>query len=313
MNLKTLFLSTLTFLALISCSTDSNDDVTDPTTNPTNNSIARSIAEYPGSGTLLSSLSSNLDGDVSFSLLEESVSGAFALTSAGLTVADWQVYDFETRTQITGTILATNGTETQDISVTIDIDNVDDIWAFLNDSRSAYENATPGQWVPISESEYNDLANYLADTFKSGATDSDLYSTTSISSSAGNITLSNVNDRKLPQGSYLFAFKYYSWVNNSNGVQVKLSEGNFSGNFYDVGEALPEHNDEFNQFVLKGASSPVEDEGYLGMFAPNNYGSKEKSGAQFLYGIGNTSFLPESGANYVALHQGLSTTLKQWD
>lgn len=315
MKLKALFLSLISLLFMFGCSSDSNDDTTDPDPDPqqTTNDVARSIAEYPRSGTILSSLSSDLEGEVTYSLTSESVSGAFALTADGLTVADFLVYDFEARTNITGSIQASNGTETETIAIDIEIDDVDDIWAWLDDSRSAYETAEAGEWIAVSESEYNTIANFLALTTKSGATDSDLFNTTSISSAAGNVTLSNVNDEKLPDGSYLIAFKYYSWVNNSNGVRAKLSEGNFSGPFEDVGQAFPQHNDEFNHFVLKGSNNPTDGEGFLGMYAPNNYGSKAKSGAQFLFGVGDTSILPNTGVNFVGLYQGVSTTLKQWD
>lgn len=317
MKFKTYFLSIFSLLILISCSSDSSDEPTDPDPNDpqqTTNDIFRSIAEYPNSGTILSSLSSNLEGDVTYTLNAESVAGAFAITAEGLTVADFLVYDYEARTNITGSILASNGTETETIAVDISIDNIDDIWAWLgDDSRAAYEAAEAGEWIPVLESEYNTIANFLALTSKSGATDSDIISPTSISSAAGNVTVSNVNEQKLPDGSYLIAFKYYSWINNSNGVQVKLSEGNFTGPFEDVGMALPEHDDEFNHFVLKGADTPTDGEGFLGMYAPGNYGSKSSSGAQFQFGVGNTSLLPNEGLNFVALHQGVSTTLKQWD
>lgn len=313
MNRNLLFISMVMVATLWACSSENSDDTTDPDPQQTTNDIARSIAEYPTSGTLLSSLSSSLSGEVNYNLTFESVPGAFTITTAGLTVADWLVYDYEQRTNITGTIEASNGTETETLNIDIEIDNVDDIWAFLHTSADAYLDAEPGEWIPILESEYNDLANYLAMTSKSGAEDSDLISPTSISSSAGNVTISTVNEQKLPAGSYLFAFKYYSWVNNSNNVQVKLSEGNFSGPFEDVGLAFPEHDDEYNHFVIKGADSPTTGEGYLGMYAPNNYGSKAKSGAQWLFGTGNTSILPSSGSNFVPLYQGLSSTLKQWD
>ena len=314
MKCNSLFLSLLMVFTLMACSSENNDDTNDdPDPFETTNDIARSIAEYPGSGTLLSSLTSDLSGEVNYTLTFESVPGAFAITTAGLTVADWLVYDYESRTNITGTIEASNVTEPEMLSIDIEIDNVDDIWAFLHTSGDAYLDAEPGEWVPILESEYNDLANYLAMTTKSGALDSDLISPSSISSSAGNVTISAVNDQIMPDGSYLFAFKYYSWVNNSNNVQVKLSEGNFSGPFENVGMAFPEHDDEFNHFVIKGADTPTDGEGYLGMYAPNNYGSKSKSGAQWLFGTGNTSILPNSGSNFVPLYQGISTTLKQWD
>ena len=301
---------------MMSCSSDSSDEPTgaDPDPQGTTNDIARSIAEYPNSGTILSTLSSSLEGDVTFTLTSESVNGAFAITADGLTVADFLVYDFEERTNITGSIQASNGSETESIAIDISIDDVDDIWAWLgDDSRAAYEAAEAGEWVPVLESEYNTIANFLAFTSKGGATDSDLISPTSISSAAGNVTVSNVNDMILPDGSYLIAFKYYSWVNNSNNVQVKLSEGNFTGPFEDVGQAFPEHNDEFNHFVLKGSDTPTDGEGFLGMYAPNNYGAKASTGAQFQFGVGNTSILPNAGSNFVALYQGLSSTLKQWD
>jgi len=210
-------------------------------------------------------------------------------------------------------IEASNGTETEMINVTVNINNIDDIWAFLRgDTRTAYENANDGDWVWIRESEYNDLANYLANTTKSGASDSQIFSNASVENYSGDRTIANDNDITIPSASYLFAFKYYSWVNNVVSSKIKLSQDDAGGAYEDFGSVLPEHDDEFNHFVLKGATS-VTSQSYLGMYTSGNVGVRDDNNSRYKWRNGDVTTLDNTALGTVFLHQGLSTTLKQWD
>lgn len=307
-----LFMSATLIIVSISC-----DNITDPVdddmmeeTDPIQ--LDLSIDEYPRSGNTIGTLSTTLSGTVGYNLVSQSVPLAFTINTGELRVADWLVFDFEENPTITAIIEATNGTDSEIINVTVSINDIDDIWAFLSDSRTAYENAEGGDWIAIIESEYNDLANYLSETTKSGATDAHFASTVTITNHHG-ATIANDNGNTLPSGSYLFAFKYYSWSNNVVSSRVKVSEGDSGGPHEHVGNTLPEHNDEYNYFVLKGADTPLSSEGYLSMYASLSVGQKDIAGTTYRWANGDVDNLDNSAPDAVYLHQGISTTLKQWD
>ncbi|MEY8849066.1 hypothetical protein AB9K26_09630 [Psychroserpens sp. XS_ASV72] len=298
----------LCILLLASCSsedTDSND--------PQDNVITINIEEYPSSGDLIATINSSLEGTLTYGIVSQTSSQAAIINGNELRVGDWLAFDFETNENLFVTVEASNGTDTEVLEYKIAIQNVDDIWAFLNTSRQDYENANTGDWVWITESEYNDLANYLFDTTKSGASDNQIYNNTAVESSTGDRTVANNNDLSIPSNSYLFAFKYYSWINNVSTSRIKLSQGDAGGSYEDVGNMLPEHNDEYNHFVLKGSNNPTTSEGYIGMYAGGTVGAKDDNNSSYKWRNGNVDNLDNTASGSVYLHQGLSTTLKQWN
>lgn len=308
----------LLFCAIIIAFNISCDGVTDPVDDdmiddPEGIQLNLSVDEYPRSGDILGTLSTTLSGTVGFNIVSQSVPLAFTINTGELRVADWLLFDFEENPTITAIIEATNGTDSEIINVTVAINDVDDIWAFLTDSRTAYENASAGEWIAIIESEYNDLFNYLGETTKSGATDSHFSSATSITSHHGDATVANDNGNTIPAESYLIAFKYYSWSNNVVSSKVKISQGDSGNPHMQVGNTLPEHNDEYNYFVLKGADAPTTSEGYLSMYASLSIGRTSISGTTYRWANGDVDNLDNSASGSVYLHQGISTTLKQWD
>lgn len=298
------------FILFASCSKSDDNDSNDPS----DNVITINIAEYPSNGDLIATVNSNLEGTLNYTLTFVSVPDAIIFNGNELRVGDWLAFDYETNENILITVEVSNGSDTEIKEYKIAIQNVDDIWAFLNgSSRTAYENASNGDWVMITESEYNDLANYLANTTKSGASDNQIYNSTSVESSTGDRTIANNNDMNIPSNSYLFAFKYYSWINNVSTSRIKLSQGDSGGSYQDVGNVLPEHNDEYNHFVLKGANSPTTSEGFIGMYAGGAVGAKDDNNSSYKWRNGNVDNLDNTASGSVYLHQGLSTTLKQWD
>lgn len=298
-----------TFILFASCSNEDDDS-----NNSSENTITINVSEYPTGGDLIATINSSLTGNLSYGISFETVSQAVILSGNELRVGDWLAFDYETNENLLVTVEVSNGETTEIIEYKINITNVDDIWAFLNgDSKTAYENAIDGDWVLIAESEYNDLANYLINTTKSGASDNQIYNNTSIESSSGDRTIANNNDFSIPSNSYLFAFKYYSWVNNVSTSRIKLSKEDAGGSYQDVGNVLPEHNDEYNHFVIKGANSPTTSDGFIGMYTGGTVGAKDDSNSSYKWRNGNVDNLDNTASGSVYLHQGLSTTLKQWD
>lgn len=305
---KLLFIVSL--LLQFSCSSDNDDG------NPgaQNNDISISVDEYPQSGTFLSEIITNLSGDITYNITSQTSGLALIITNDQLAVGDWLAFDYETNQTLIAVIEASNGTETEIINATVTINNVDDIWAFLSgDTRTAYENASNGEWVWIRESEYNALANYLTDTTKSGATDNQLFSNVSTENSTSGRTIANNNDNNIPGNNYVFAFKYYSWFNNVSSSRVKISNDDASGSYQYLGDILPEHDDEYNHFVLKGANSLTTSESFIGMYASGGVGVKAINGTSYKWRNGDVENLDNTAGNSVYLMQGLSTSLKQWN
>ncbi len=306
---KILFI--LSLLLQFSCSSDNDDDSNQGTQN---NDISISVDEYPSSGTFLSAIETDLSGDVFFNITSQTSGQALIITNGQLAVGDWLAFDYETNQTLVAVIEASNGTDTETINATVTINNVDDIWAFLSgDTRTAYEDASLGDWVWIRESEYNDLANYLTDTSKSGATDNQLFSNVSTENSTAGRTIANNNDINIPGNNYVFAFKYYSWFNNVSSSRVKISNNDSSGPYLYLGDMLPEHDDEFNHFVLKGSNNPTSSESFIGMYASGGVGVKDINGTSYKWRNGDVENLDNTAGNSVYLMQGLSTSLKQWD
>lgn len=298
-------------LTVISCS--SKDDNNNP---PSNNTIETSIDEYPSTGDVVTTITSNLSGDVNFTITSQSISQAFDIngTTGELSVLAWQVFDFEINPIITLTVDASNETETENKIVIVSLNNIDDIAAFLNSSRSAYDNAANGEWVKILQNEFNDLANNLSEVTKSGQFDNIFNNSQNISTGGANYTVTNNNTPTMAEGSYLFAFRYYTSQNNTVDSNVKISETSYQSNFETIGTNLPTHDSGYNYFVLKGSNTPTSTTAYLGVYESNTIGYKSVSGSNsYFYESGDVTDLTNDGSNRRYLYQGLSTTLKQWD
>ena len=294
---------------LLSCSSEDNDS-----NDPSGNLITVNIAEYPSSGDLITEINSSLNGTLTYNITLQTVSQAILISGNELRVGDWLAFDFETNEFLYFNIEVSNGTETELLEYKIAIQDVDDIWAFLSgDIRTAYEDASPGEWVWITESQYNNLANYLAETSKSGASDNQLFNNNSVQQVTGGKTFANANQNSMPVDHYFFALKYYSWSSNAASNRVKLSETSAESSFSSVGEILPDHDDGFNHFVLKGANTKTVSEAYLGLYASLKIGAIDDNSSSYNYGGGNTATLDDNVLGMVLLQQGLSTSIKQWD
>lgn len=311
MNTKIKYLSALIILALLSNACSSEDDGD----SPSNNNIEASIDENPTTGDLITTLSSNLSGDVSYTLTTESISQAFDLDSSGeLRVLAWQFFNYETNPIITATATATNGTDSENKVIIVTLNDKDDIAFILSTSLNAYETAATGEWVQISAGEYNNLSSRIFDVSKTGQFESTFVISSNISTGGADYTVSNNNGLLMSEASYLFAFKYYTSGNNTQGCKVKLSETSHQNNFEAVGSDLPSHNSGYNYFVLKGNDSPTNAMAYLGIYGSNTIGYRFiNSASVYFYESGDAQDLSNTNDARSYLYQGLSTTVKQWD
>ncbi|WP_299886716.1 hypothetical protein [uncultured Lacinutrix sp.] len=314
MKISKLFIVTLLVLIFTSCS---KDDI-DMQQENINNNIVVTIDEYPVSGTLITSLTTQLTGTLTYTLASESESGAFTLnTNTGeLAVGDWEEYDYEQNPILLATVNVSNGSQIETKNIKVNINNIDDIWAFLNTSRTAYQNAAPNTWVKITQSEYENLEDYLSNVNQIGTVNGQASANATVSYDSSLYTYANNNGITVPAGSYVFAFSYRVGENAVTNSKVKISSTSVSEGYEDLGGNLPSHNSGYNYFVIKGNNVPVSTESYLAISAKYIAYRTGVSNYTFKYSDQGTdadlNTLPYNW-NGIAYYHGLSTTLKQWN
>jgi len=184
----------------------------------------------------------------------------------------------------------------------------------LENSKQAYQNASDGDWISVTEEEYNNLILELNDVSKVGTTDA-LYNATEGNSNTNSWTIINDIGASVPENSYVFAFKYYiNTGTDITGFKIKQSE-TIDDSYTDLGGALPIHSgtEENVYFVLKGNSNKLNTEGYVGFHKPSGpsigFTSSASENYYFADNDVNTGF---SFFNGYVHYQALSTTQKQW-
>ncbi|NAS12009.1 hypothetical protein [Poritiphilus flavus] len=317
------------FLILaLACSSDDSEDEQDPDGNPdpeyTISDLEATIVENPEAGFILGSLTTDLPGSLTHTLSSD----AFAFDPATLevSVADESVFDYELNTVVSGTITVSNGSESLTATITITLtDFVDVIEGLLTTSRDAYLAAEQGDWIEITAEEFESLEEEMEDVSYSGTSKEDYSFPVLIGTSLGNsdtlgFSITNVTDATMPEGSYLFAIRFFSGsgvFEVTEGNKVRISETGFREGYTAIGNPLPEKTSEDREafFVLKYNYSPVNTTGYLSMYyAPRNGASRKDSSEAFHFQSGEVEEYvndPSSGSTYA--YQGLSTTTIQWD
>ncbi len=278
------------------------------------------VDENPIVGAEVATVNSTLTGTLTYTLSEITVDNALAIdeTSGVVTIEDSSAFDYERRTALSATIVVSNGTESEEWSVRVAIRNIDDIEYWLTDSKAAYQAVNSGNWVGITEQEYEELATQLNGISKAGTTDL-LYSQGSNSElfeTYDGFTVSN-DLSSIPENSYVFAFKYLALADDLGENKVKVSNGLVTGGYTDIGNTLPSHNQGQQYFVLKGAQqSTTTSRGFLAIYSQNgvSYDSQGNAAGTHLFDEGDLVELSSTNVlDRVCIYQGLSTPIKQWD
>ena len=312
---KQLTLLLLIFLTF-SCSKD------DEGTN-SNNSISVqdtfifTLDENPQSGQSIGTINATSNSPMIFTISEQVFTNAIVINpnTGELSVGDASLFDFEANPIIQGVIEINNGIETATTNLRIDLNNSDDIASSLTESRQDYINAQAGEWIEVTEAEYNNLAINLNEVSKIATSDGDYDNTvlpSTISTSAADTTIANNNGETMPSGSYLFAFKYISGGVGTT-MRAKQSSTSIATGYENIGGNFPMSPASGDHYlVLKTSNVPTTGEGYLAIYSPlktfRNYAS-----AVINSGNGNTNALPDQQSNNLFLYQGLSSTQRQWD
>ncbi|WP_298341050.1 cadherin repeat domain-containing protein [uncultured Algibacter sp.] len=311
--MKTIKLFTILLFTFILACSKSDDSSNNKGINAQN--LVTTIDENPVNGDVIGTLQAVGDGTLSFAIASQTVAGALNINpSTGvISVADASLFDFETNPIISANISIIDASNSATATATFNLNDIDDIESFLSTSKSAYSSANDGDWVIITEVEYNNLANSLNDINKSAMTDLD-YSATPSSGTLSEATIANNDGVTIPNGSYIFAVKY-KMLSESSGatIKIKQSSTNISDEYLDLGNTLNSTTIGDNFLVLKGSNMPTTSTGYLAIY---------ESGGQlgFLNVIGKNIWVFNGDANNLAInqgdstvfYQGLSTTQKQW-
>lgn len=312
--IKTILLSL--FILIASCSKDEDIKVY------TVSNLNITIEENPIDGQILGVITTNLEGDLTYTIGVSVPQAAFNFNPNTLevSVASPELFNYEENPVLVGEIIISNGVTTLSSIITVTLNDIEDkIERLLSTNKDAYIAAFKGDWVAITEDEYNLIENNLNNvslcgttktTYEEGAFASRAYRPISF------YTLANETDAIIPIKSYVVAIKFYT-SNSTLNNKIKQSSTNVSENYKNIGKALPEHNNITNNqafFVIKGNNQITTDNGFLAIsFATNNnWRTKVDHPDTFHYDIDDSSELTRSGKGK-AFYQGLSTTEKQWD
>ena len=211
----------------------------------------------------------------------------------------------------------------EDDSGTTPIVPTDKIETTLITSKAAYQNANNGDWIPITEVEYDLLATVLNDVSKIGTTDEQYNFDNPIlvaSSTDDGISFANNNGVTIPANNYCFAFKYYVADGPfPNTTKVKISSTSATTGYASLGSALPEENPTVignRYFVLKGSNVSVNEVSYLAIYSLLNVGFKRNPGdTNYSFALNESETIDNVVDNRksIILYQGLSSSQKQWD
>ncbi len=235
--------------------------------------------------------------------------GAFPYGSGTL------IYDITGTPTSTGTASFSISLGGQSCSIDMAV-AIDPIAAQLSGaSLSNYVAASSGDWVAISQSEYNNLATSLSDVTRFGVAEANALTGTNGPFGGPTRTYGhNVNPS--PSNSYVFAFKVAlngDIIEGGNEI-VRLSSSSGGTGFNAVGGNLPNGTIDGNQqhFVLKGANTLYANPMYLGFTTDEQTSGiyYEATGVSGRYSYYNSSTVAISGYGWSM--QGLSTTTKQW-
>lgn len=270
-------------------------------------------------GSLIGTVKKTLADDYVFTIENQEPEGAIninAVTGA-LFVSNEVLFDYELNPEISLMVKAANPNGSDLIKISIQLNDLDDIASFLESSRDVYLEAAHGDWITITEAEYNLLAERITGVVKSGTNDAEYALESTTSFELLNITFGNYNAHNIPENHRLFAFKYYATEENAEEVYIKISLADVSPAYVSLPTVLPPHGKGDQFFVLKGGSDPAIRELRLGMYSPKGGLVVIEPGldSEVLISRGNVGILDEfpPTENAVAKYQGLSTDIVQWD
>ncbi|MEM6997625.1 MAG: hypothetical protein AAF413_01805 [Patescibacteria group bacterium] len=189
----------------------------------------------------------------------------------------------------------------------------DEIRNNLTTSQASYDAAGAGDWVSVTQAEYDALATNLATVTRFGLDEADY--TTVGRTYLGNFTFGN-NAATVPAGGYVFAFKYATdTAAVPAGGKFKFSDTAPNAGYAQLGNTLPAHTPTANEayFVIKGNYAAAAGLGYGAIWTGSNVAYSPGAGTASDLQWGNGDVQPANTfAGGPGVIQGLSTTTLQW-
>jgi len=290
-------------------------------------SVDLELDENPKEGDVLGKVSSTLPGDLTYTVSTQTPEGALLVVpkTGEIIIANPSKFDYESAKNIQANIFVTNGTASENGSVTILVKDLDDILSFLvdTDSKEKYINENkPGAWIQITKEDYESLAKNLNEVTRTGL-DEGVYDTPSENLVPISQKATYVNNQQplMPTGSLLFAFKYKAIGDSPQGcgqrAKVKLADGQNDPTFNDLGDWLPCHTNGEVFFLYVGEKSATINEGSIAFYTDFDIQSTKSDPNQNSTAIGGdrSAVSVDAGGNIFSRamqYQGLSTTQIQW-
>ncbi|MCB0372288.1 MAG: cadherin repeat domain-containing protein [Muricauda sp.] len=130
--------------------------------------LTTDMDENPTDGQIVGTIQGNGSGTLSFSITSQTPTGALSIDAGTgeLSVVDPNLFDFETNPVITATILVDNGAETATATVTINLNDVDEV-AAQNTDLTLDENPSNGDVIGALQASGSNLS--YAITFQNPA------------------------------------------------------------------------------------------------------------------------------------------------
>ncbi|MCB4807166.1 cadherin repeat domain-containing protein [Tamlana sp. 62-3] len=270
--------------------------------------------ENPTNGDAVGTIQAVGSGTLSFSITSQIPSGALSVnpSTGALSVADASLFDFETNPIISAEVTIIDVSNTETASVTINLNDLDDIESFLSSSKASYVAASAGEWIAVTETEYNALATNLNEITKVATSDKEYDYDLDVERSSTEFTIANNNGHTIPASSYIIAFKFHA-ITNSSTNKVLISTTHLLGPYTQLGNNLPTTTTGDQFYVIKGNNTTAE--GYLGFYNSDQMGFKRVP-TSISYGFHSSESLTLLSEIFddarIVLYQGLSTTQKQW-
>ena len=300
------------FFTVTSCK---KDDPVIPSVFTVTNFVT-SIDENPINGQSLGIIQvQNSTGNLSYNISTQTPAGALSINAntGVLSVANFSFFDFESNPVITASVNVIDASNTGTSSVSINLNDIDDIAYLLSTTKAAYSAASSGSWISITETEYNNLAASLNVVSKVATSDSEYNNSTPNTAVNIPVTLASNNGHTIPSGSFVFALKYNAAFDNTDMTNIKISTTSIADSYVKVGINLPSHNSGKQFFVLKGSSTQTTSLGFLSIFHQHGFNVKrEVVGKTSNWNFNEANDLPNVASSEIHLYQGLSTTQKQW-
>ncbi|NAS13163.1 cadherin repeat domain-containing protein [Poritiphilus flavus] len=294
-----------------SCSKEGNSPT--PSTVEAND-FSISIDEHPFDGTSLGRVEGNNLENAVFKIVSQNPANAMSINgqTGEITVQDSTLFDYEINPILTASMTVNNDVSSDDFKLEITLNDIDEIEFYLTDSKETYRNAENGEWISITENEYETLATALIQVTRIGTNQEEYNAEGETITSSTDFTFA-LDGAKIPEGGLVFAFKYDNASPLSERAKLKFTEDIWRG-YEDFGPLFPSHGEGENFFLLKGNNTAFEKEGYLGFYNENRIRWIRTEGldTRFFFVFGDSSTMSQSYQNFIVRYQGLSTMIKQW-